>query len=846
MAEKDQVIQNLSEENHELTTSSKAQISQLDESLTEYKDKCEKLEQILKEVEWTHDQMRKERQTELTQLQHEMDELRRKSDIQEQHVRDEVEKLWRSKVLEKDSALKATLEEIELERRKFKDTLTTKEYEHKSLMSQFNDLKAKLISLQAENDDLSNKLTIGQLDQGSQVEKQRLKIEKLEADLETRETSYKDRIRELTQQLDQVKHENHSKSIELSTLKERSDYEARTTMERYKLDTERLENSYKFQIRKLEDKIRDLEREVERLRFKDDTSNTKILELERKLAQQHDKKDQDWKLKLEAHDREMLDVKHSLQEKSNKLYLLKEKCDTLELNLEAKTIEVKKLRFDIRELEDRNRDLEEDNHSLRMQYGDKVVMKALPENSTKIKQLQERIRELEQQVQNQNSKPVNQSVEKLKKSQKIPFVEQPYTKRSKNSAFDDLNLDDDGLSDDSLFREGSELNETERLKNLRPAKESSAEASKEIEQLRDENTQLKVIISQMKDEMLKIVDNKPEKDSSSGELNFFRSTNKKLISQIDAEKERYEILEKELDIKVRELEIANSSITNLSKRLSQKDKDIEILIDKLKQQKQVITSLKDERDKLLNISNDLRGELNYVRKQGDTRSEACAKDLQDRQLDFSSNTPLKDKNSLKQFEYICLKCQNQENIQTSNREVQVNSIFEIPRIDRDDTEVKSNDRYQYKPEFVVSQNMDFDQNDEINRLHDEINYLRGSMEILKLEQARKTIESFGREKFPESFKENADEIDEDFFNPNNIEQFLKHREEIDQVHQEEPYNYPVYRDSPERDPGRKQHFDEDKEVKARKENYMKKRFAELKGCYETNLDDFVDDSDRSC
>jgi len=45
--------------------------------------------------------------------------------------------------------------------------------------------------------------------------------------------------------------------------------------------------------------------------------------------------------------------------------------------------------------------------------------------------------------------------------------------------------------------------------------------------------------------------------------------------------------------------------------LSQREQDVQILIEKLKQQKKVLTNLREERDKILLISNDLRGELNY-------------------------------------------------------------------------------------------------------------------------------------------------------------------------------------------------------------------------------------------
>lgn len=404
-----------------------------------------------------------------------------------------------------------------------------------------------------------------------------------------------------------------------------------------KLDQERMENSYKFQIRKLDDKIRDQEREVERLRMKDDTNLNRILDLERKLTLNTDKKDQEWRVKFDQQDRELLDVKHSLQEKTNKLYLMKEKLDSVQLNLDAKTNEVKKLRFEFKELEQQKVDLENEVHSLRFQQ--KGV--PLKDESKIVKELRERIKELEKQNEKSKSdKKVKQPSEETKKDRKIPFLEQPKNKKSKNSAFDDLGLDDD-FSDNSFMREGSSFNETERLKNMKPERDvPKDELSNELDDLRQENIELKALISQMKDEMINVANNLPQHDETTSELNFLRNTNKKLVAQMTSEKEKFEIMEQEIDIKVKELEIANSAITNLSKKLSLKEKDIQVLIEKLKQQKDAIAVLKQERDRFLGISNDLRGELNYVKKQGESRSEACAQDLHDRQLE---NTPVVEK-----------------------------------------------------------------------------------------------------------------------------------------------------------------------------------------------------------
>ena len=763
------------------------------------------MEQILKEVEWTHDQMRKEHDQQQFQLQSQIDDLKRNSEIQEMKVREEVEQLWRSKLLEKDSSLRKMQEELDYERRQHKDVGVAKDFEFKQANTQLNELRSKLISLQAENDDLSNKVTLGNLDQNTVLEKQKFRIEKLEADIDIKETSYKERIKELTINLDKITQEHHSKELELNSLKERSVYEQKSLEDRLKLDNERLENSYKFQIRKLDDKIRDSEREIERLRFKDDTNLNKVLDLERKLSHMGEKKDQDWKSKLEIQNRELIDVKHNLQEKSNKLYLLKEKYDTVELNLQSKINEVKKLRFELKELDQQNKDLEDQTHNFK-------ISGKVADESVKVSQLKRKIEQLENEAKQQSMHPVKESVDKLNKDFKIPFVDQPYTKKSKNSVFDDLNLDDD-LSDESLLRAGSEFNETERLKNLKPEQDSQNGSS-----LRQENMQLKALISQMKDDMVGVANQKPVNQKADSEMNFFRNTNKKLLSQIDSEKEKFEILEKELELKVMELEAANSAITNISKKVTLKDKDIEVLIGKLKQQKQIITNLKDERDKFLNISNDLRGELNYAKKQGESRSEACIQDFQDRQLELN-DLPPKPKYDHRPTEHLqCEKCKLLDNITTKNQGIQVNSLFEIPKIDKRE-EMRSNDRYQYNPEFIVSHSVGLDQNEEIAKLHNEVEFLRESMEMIKLEKARQTLDGFHKEY--NNDKENYDDNEEEL-NAETIENLLKYREELDRDTSPKPSKMSVYHDSPHRDTQKRY------DMNSRKQNYTKKRLAELK------------------
>lgn len=118
--------------------------------------------------------------------------------------------------------------------------------------------------------------------------------------------------------------------------------------------------------------------------------------------------------------------------------------------------------------------------------------------------------------------------------------------------------------------------------------------------------------------------------------------------------------------------------------------------------------------------------------------------------------------------------------------------------------------------------MDFEQNDEIQKLQNEVNTLRESMEMMRLEKARQTMEELN--KFTLN-KENLDENEEEF-DQNQIEKLLKYREEMDREAEKEIYNMPVYQDTPEKLNKRGIQLSDDS--KARKEVYMKKRFTELK------------------
>ena len=296
--------------------------------------------------------------------------------------------------------------------------------------------------------------------------------------------------------------------------------------------------------------------------------------------------------KLESHEREMLDVKHNFQDKSNKLFLLKEKNQMTELNLEAKSNEVKRLHHEIRELNLKISDMES--------VGPQVPAKHV--NSDQISILQSRIKELESQIEPKSNKDVNQFakasspnllINSMNSNKNKDKNQQQLSKKSKGSLFDDLNLDDDGEISDGIFER--DFNETEKLKQIKPERDFSFTQS-DLEKYRKENLELKSLITQMKDEMINVQKYYQDKENSphdenkidshdKGEITFFRNSNKKLAAQLEAEQDKFLILQKELEIKAKELEIANSSITNMSKKIVQKDKDIEILINKLKDQK---------------------------------------------------------------------------------------------------------------------------------------------------------------------------------------------------------------------------------------------------------------------
>ncbi|CAI2383552.1 unnamed protein product [Moneuplotes crassus] len=827
--DKDEQIETLQNQLDALDSSKVQEISSLEQNLLEEKEKCDKLESILKELEWAHDQIKKDHDEELDLIKSQNDEVKRRAEMLQQETRDEVEKMYRAKITQKDLEISKIQEKLDSETRRYNQGIAAVEFENKNLSKEMADLKSKVISTQAENDDMASQLTIKQIDQNKLIEKQKLKIGQLEADIEAQTSLHKERVRDLSQQVEKLLQETHSKDLELTSLKERTQYDIKTVEERCKLDKERLENNYKFQMRKQDDKILDLEREVERLRLKEDASTNKIISLERSLTHHTDRKDQEWKSKFEANQREMMDLKQSLQEKTNKNYLMKEKLDSVELNLESKNNECKKLRFEIRECEDRIRELEDQGHSAL-----KKLTKGSQNQSEVVKSLQDRILELEKELREKHALSLNHKENANHfQAKEIAFSTSKKSKKSKKIAFDDLGLDDD-LSDDSLLRDGSEANITEKLLQIKPERDGPAE-NFSLEALQKENQQLKLVITEMKDEMEKIAGLKAEKkmDRSASELNFYMNTNKKLLSQLDSEKERLDILDKEVEIKAKELEIANSAITNLSKKMSLKDKDIAILIEKLKQQKGVIVSLKAERDKLVGISNDLREELSYKNKLGDSQSQVSFRNFNAQSVELEK-IEAKKQDSVRSITLECVRCREISQIQTKNQEIQCNTIMEVPRYSQEDLEVRSNDRYKCKPEMMISQSVALDQNDEIQKLNDEVNHLRETVEDLKIDHMRDTIEEIRKSGLGVPMSE-----DEEAFNPNSIEMLLKHREELNKEIQ---VNHGSYDSRPERDTG---DYQEAEMRKKRKDKVVKNRLAELKNVYEQNLDEFMDESEPS-
>ena len=145
-------------------------------------------------------------------------------------------------------------------------------------------------------------------------------------------------------------------------------------------------------------------------------------------------------------------------------------------------------------------------------------------------------------------------------------------------------------------------------------------------------------------------------------------------------------------------------------------------------------------------------------------------------------------------------------------------MMEVPRYSDQDLEVRSNDRYQYKPEMIISQSVALDQNEEILKLNEELNYLKQSMEDLKYEQEKQTLNEIRKSQM-DPIKREGEGVD--YFNPNSIDILLKHRQELDA----NEFENPVKDYQPEKE---NQMDNYEIEMKNRKEKVIKNRLTELK------------------
>ena len=204
-------------------------------------------------------------------MEHRVQELRRKHEVEQQHIKDQVDSLWREKLIEKDNQIKSVESDFEAKRAQLNEDITVKDYQFKDLTEKYNDIKAKLISLQAKNDDLENQLTIGKLDQDSTIEKQKLKIDSLQNELNAVRQAHSDEVVNVSGKVEQRV---------TKQLQERFEYETKAITDRHKLEIERAESNSKFQLRQSDDRQRDLERENYNLKGRLDSLNSKVAKLE--------------------------------------------------------------------------------------------------------------------------------------------------------------------------------------------------------------------------------------------------------------------------------------------------------------------------------------------------------------------------------------------------------------------------------------------------------------------------------------------------------------------------------------------------------------------------------------
>ena len=74
-------------------------------------------------------------------------------------------------------------------------------------------------------------------------------------------------------------------------------------------------------------------------------------------------------------------------------------------------------------------------------------------------------------------------------------------------------------------------------------------------------------------------------------------------------------LESELKLKKQEIEGLTKKVSDMAKLVSMRESDTKSMVERFQQSSKVIQNLKEERDRLLHVSNNLRAQLNYAEKQ---------------------------------------------------------------------------------------------------------------------------------------------------------------------------------------------------------------------------------------
>lgn len=110
-------------------------------------------------------------------------------------------------------------------------------------------------------------------------------------------------------------------------------------------------------------------------------------------------------------------------------------------------------------------------------------------------------------------------------------------------------------------------------------------------------------------------------------------------------------------------------------------------------------------------------------------------------------------------------------------------------------DVQDHDRYKYNPDFIVSQSIDLNEDHhreylspdkDFKRLQDDVQSIKQSLEFIKLEQNRKSIEDYPQREsdFDPKVISDAKRYSDNNLNPNKPQNNRR-------------YDYPVYQDSPE-------------------------------------------------